>query len=466
MTEEREGLERFTNNRYVVGKMVKHKSIFFIAVIIFSLNGVAAAKWQVKFDSEANRVMHMNGDTLRGNFATEKQCQAYQNSRPSFERNHSKCVGSDSSSSGGSGVSIPSKSKPGQALALGIVGSALESLLAPPAGPSAEEIARKQAEEAEARRIAAEEERRHAEEIARQQAKDKTIRLAYAGQMKNANGESAPSGGAATGPLAWKGLDADMTLPAASEGGVYIGNGTIPALLRKAGAATAEEWASAREWQARIDELMRKRPLSSAEAAELEALETKRDGLWKRAVAVPGLTADEREMLRLRMSYDGSGAVQGTPDILVQASEAKAGIGSMLAMSGASITKGADLAIETAGEEFTVKALGERPPSFGDAYAVGKIALTAHTENKEAAIAEAADWVIGKIPISPLSLGTAAAGKEIYTSVVWRSFDNALIEIHRVVPGTLPPGGTEEFWSNLRENLTTGQKVVYDWVKE
>lgn len=50
---------------------------------------------QIQFDSEADRVMHMGGDTLRGNFATKAQCLDYWRSRPYFEQNHSECVGCD-----------------------------------------------------------------------------------------------------------------------------------------------------------------------------------------------------------------------------------------------------------------------------------------------------------------------------------------------------------------------------------
>jgi hypothetical protein len=78
---------------------MKSKTIFF-AIIMLMVSQIVYADWQIQFDSEADRVMHMGGDTLRGNFATKGQCQSYQNSRPAFEQNHSWCVGYDRSSSG------------------------------------------------------------------------------------------------------------------------------------------------------------------------------------------------------------------------------------------------------------------------------------------------------------------------------------------------------------------------------
>lgn len=104
---------------------MKAKTIFFV-IIMLTVSQIAYADWQVQFDSEANRVMHMGGDTLRGNFATKGQCQSYQNSRPAFEQNHSKCVGYDRSSSGSTGYSGGS---PSQQMAVGLFGSLLQGLM-------------------------------------------------------------------------------------------------------------------------------------------------------------------------------------------------------------------------------------------------------------------------------------------------------------------------------------------------
>lgn len=84
---------------------MKSKTIFF-AIIMLTVSRLAYADWQIQFDSEADRVLHLRGDTLRGNFATQGQCHNYWRSRPNFEQNHSRCVGYDresSTSSYGSG---------------------------------------------------------------------------------------------------------------------------------------------------------------------------------------------------------------------------------------------------------------------------------------------------------------------------------------------------------------------------
>lgn len=88
---------------------MKSKTIF-SAIIMLTVSHLASANCQVQFDSEADRVLHLGGDTLRGNFATKAQCQAYQNSRPAFEQNHSYCVGCDDRSDSGSKVTPPGSS--------------------------------------------------------------------------------------------------------------------------------------------------------------------------------------------------------------------------------------------------------------------------------------------------------------------------------------------------------------------
>ena len=121
---------------------MKSKTIFF-AFIMLTVSHLAHANWQIRFDSEANRVLHMGGDTLRGNFATKEQCQAYQRSRPAFEQNHSTCVECGGSSSGSTGYSGGS---PQQQIQMMFFQSLFDSLFASPPDTSAQdEIARQNA---------------------------------------------------------------------------------------------------------------------------------------------------------------------------------------------------------------------------------------------------------------------------------------------------------------------------------
>lgn len=75
--------------------------IFLIStLVLFCFGGIAYAEWQIQYTGEAAR---MFGSTPRGHFATKDECQAYWESSPVFEQNHSKCVGCDSPKGGGGG---------------------------------------------------------------------------------------------------------------------------------------------------------------------------------------------------------------------------------------------------------------------------------------------------------------------------------------------------------------------------
>lgn len=65
--------------------------------LALSVPGLARAEWQVQFDAEAVRVLHLTNNPL-GNFATSAECQVYWESQPQFEKAHSKCVGFDRAS--------------------------------------------------------------------------------------------------------------------------------------------------------------------------------------------------------------------------------------------------------------------------------------------------------------------------------------------------------------------------------
>lgn len=73
--------------------MKKIKTFLFIALGFFCCGGIVYAQWQIQFDAEADRVLRLGGNTLRGNFATKAQCRNYWRSRPDFQQNHSECVG-------------------------------------------------------------------------------------------------------------------------------------------------------------------------------------------------------------------------------------------------------------------------------------------------------------------------------------------------------------------------------------
>lgn len=68
----------------------------FIIVLAFIAPQFALADWKVYYTGKA---AGMFGSSGRGNFATRSQCEAYQATRPGFERNNSHCSGFNAPSS-------------------------------------------------------------------------------------------------------------------------------------------------------------------------------------------------------------------------------------------------------------------------------------------------------------------------------------------------------------------------------
>ncbi|MCJ7524591.1 MAG: hypothetical protein MUP71_05115 [Candidatus Aminicenantes bacterium] len=71
--------------------------IIFLAMIMLAGSRLAYAQYQIQFDSEADRVLFLGGETLRGNWCTRAEAEAYWNSQAQFEQNHSRIVGSECS---------------------------------------------------------------------------------------------------------------------------------------------------------------------------------------------------------------------------------------------------------------------------------------------------------------------------------------------------------------------------------
>lgn len=134
------------------------------SLFIFFTADIALAEWQIQYDGEANRVLHLGGQTRRGSFATKKQCQAYWESRPSFEQQHSSCVpaGGWSTTAPAGGFSS-SEQFAAQAFS-SLLGSLMQEVMAPPpqVDTSYQQQLLKQQQEAEAAKIKQKElERQH-----------------------------------------------------------------------------------------------------------------------------------------------------------------------------------------------------------------------------------------------------------------------------------------------------------------
>jgi hypothetical protein len=69
--------------------------IIFLAMIMLAGSRLAYAQYHIQFDSEADRVLQLGGDTLRGEWCTRAEAEAYWNSQEQFEQDHSRIVGSE-----------------------------------------------------------------------------------------------------------------------------------------------------------------------------------------------------------------------------------------------------------------------------------------------------------------------------------------------------------------------------------
>jgi len=87
---------------------MKAKTIFLV-IIMLTVSQLAYADYHIQFNPEADRVLHLGGNTLRGNFATWPEANNYWRSQPQWERDHSGIVGyprqSNTSSYGSGGYS-------------------------------------------------------------------------------------------------------------------------------------------------------------------------------------------------------------------------------------------------------------------------------------------------------------------------------------------------------------------------
>jgi hypothetical protein len=94
--------------------MKKYIKSLFITLLIFATYVISPinvmAQWHIEFYTpEADRVLHLGGNTIRGNFASESEANAYWNSQPKFEKDNSRVVGPDHTNNGSSKTSVSSQ---------------------------------------------------------------------------------------------------------------------------------------------------------------------------------------------------------------------------------------------------------------------------------------------------------------------------------------------------------------------
>lgn len=441
-----------------------HRSSLLVALLIgFAATPARAECWAVYDDAYRSFYKSVSGISLpsrAGHFSSMGECQSFisrMKSDPQYRGDsglqRTQC-GCDDGSSGGAAMSGGGSFQ--QQIVTAAVSSLLNALLsglnAPP-GPTGEEVRQqlqKQWDEEEAARKLAEKKRLDAV-------------FAHAHQTATALLGNRPAG-----------AGSNITPPEVGDGAVTIGYGKMPALLRSSGVVTEVEWAEARQWQSRIDELRAKVTLNNDEARELAALEAKRNALWMRATATPGLTQRERVALQLKLHRIDEGAASASADELIQMREqtqpslGKNSLAILSTMTESSITYGLQAGIEMLGEDAADNLIskGGRILKFGDAYFIGGAAVAVANGKPEEAAGSGVGWLIGKIASKAPSLsagtGTAQGVAAVTVATFKASLDTLLVETDKVLPGFLPEGGAPAWREEMKEKSTRGQKFVYE----
>jgi hypothetical protein len=234
------------------------------------------------------------------------------------------------------------------------------------------------------------------------------------------------------------------------------------------------EWKEAAECQQRLDVLYTKWPLSASEIAEADKLEARRNTLWKKAISVPGLTAEERDRFRLKLhTLNAQSSVTiptlnkdiidkwlKPPPLPVQ-EQGKPAVPTMNPvaswLTGQFAMGQVQGALEFGGEVVTDEISEEN--SFGDFLGVGKIALAYKEGGVSSALAETGNFLVGKIGMPEASV--AVEGGRQYANVVFQAQNKFMTDSMKAAGGEFDK---EKFWSEFNEDLTVWQKAVKEFV--
>ena len=247
-----------------------------------------------------------------------------------------------------------------------------------------------------------------------------------------------------------------------------FGEGPVPQGL------TESEWKEAADAQQQLDALYAHWPLSASEIALADKLEAQRDRLWKKAISVPGLTAEERERFRLKLHTLNANSVP-VPSINQETSKQWQRVPELQSSPGQEKTPApssnpvatwlvgefgvgqAQSAVESGGEEWADRILDEH--SYGDFLGVAKIAVAYKEGGASGAVTEGLNYLVGKIPIPQASL--AVEGGRQYANVAFQAENRFMTAAMEGAGGEFDK---DQFWSSFNADLNVWQKAVVGWV--
>ncbi|MDD4031954.1 MAG: hypothetical protein PHS48_01770 [Bacteroidales bacterium] len=274
------------------------------------------------------------------------------------------------------------------------------------------------------------------------------------------------------------------------DSGKSIGASSIPASLQKIGGLTRQEWLLARNCQKEIDFITKTWPVPGKDIARLDSLLAKRNSLWQKAVSVPGLTAYEREKLRLKLYTDEvyanlsqmptlpadrvsewkkipplpeygeeSAATPEQKNRINSHSIATAMMSEMIA------DKTVDMIEEAAGDA-TEDALGKTVGGkFGNVLEVAKIAYSSSKDGAAAGISEVIELSISKIGSPQADM--AIEGGRHYSNYTQQVFTRFIGEVNKFNASMGIPDrvDAEDFFKNLKEKASLGQQSVMEFIQ-
>lgn len=237
------------------------------------------------------------------------------------------------------------------------------------------------------------------------------------------------------------------------------------------------EWQTVANCQKALDAFYEKWPLSSEETLEMDRLQKTYDALWQKAVNQPGLTQKERNRLRLKLhtlknTYAKVSTVSKKtignwikPPPLVSDNQNKHSEPTVNPVTswlvGQFAVGQAQSAIELAGELKMDHFREEN--SYGDVLGVGKIAVAYKNGGVSSAIAESANFLIGKIkaPVISMAAGLGVEGGRQYSNVVFQAQNKFMSDAMKAVSGDFDQ---EQFWSDFKKDCNEWQLAVMEWI--
>jgi hypothetical protein len=273
-------------------------------------------------------------------------------------------------------------------------------------------------------------------------------------------------------------LDSMPAEPISINEDTVFGVGPAPVGLSQPGGLSAQEWRQAGEAQWQIDALDGKWPLSNEEIARLEQAESQRNALWKKAVSIPGLTAEERERLRLEFHVRGLRAGEPappvvTPDAIEQWEKApppppfkepatSAPVPTPVNPVTAMVLKHFLVNQPTAGAEYIGEKIAgdilEDAP-FGNILALAKIPVAYKQGGEASARAATADFLVGLFPIPQATF--AVEGGRVYANVANQALNKFMTDAMASVGVDFDK---EKFWSDLKNQSSVGTQALMEWL--